>query len=42
MYEKYEDFERTEKGHEIAKNNLEKGICIYIVHDSRGITKIID
>lgn len=42
MYEKYEDFERTEKGHEIAKNNLEKGTCIYIVHDSRGITKIID
>lgn len=42
MYEKYEDFERTEKGPEIARNNLEKGTCIYIVHDSNGITKIID
>lgn len=42
MYEKYEDFERTEKGAGIARNNLEKGICVYIVHDSKGITKIMD
>ncbi|MHC1755021.1 MAG: YkgJ family cysteine cluster protein [Methanosarcina sp.] len=42
MYEKYEDFERGEKGPEIARNDLEKGTCVYIVHDSRGITKIID
>ncbi|WP_269851981.1 YkgJ family cysteine cluster protein [Methanosarcina horonobensis] len=42
MYEKYEDFERSEKGREIARNSLEKGTCIYIVHDSKGITKIID
>ncbi|MDQ1274642.1 MAG: uncharacterized protein QG610_214 [Euryarchaeota archaeon] len=42
MYEKYEDFERTEKGSEIARNNLEKGACVYIVHDSKGNTKVID
>ena len=42
MYEKYEDFERGKEGPDIARNNLEKDICAYIVHDSRGITKIID
>jgi Fe-S-cluster containining protein len=42
MYEKYEDFERTGKGLEIARSNLEKGTCVYIVHDSKGSTKIID
>lgn len=42
MYEKYEDFKRGEGGLEIAKNNFENGICIYIIHDSKGITKIID
>lgn len=42
MYEKYEDFERIEEDPEIARNNLEKGICVYIVHDSKGITKIMD
>lgn len=42
MYEKYEDFERSEKGLEAARDNLEKGACVYIVHDSRGITKVID
>jgi len=42
MYEKYEDFERGKEGPEIAKNNLEKSTCVYVVHDSRGITKMID
>lgn len=42
MYEKYEDFERTEEGKEIARNNLEKGACVYIVHDSKGSTEVID
>ncbi|AKB17909.1 MULTISPECIES: YkgJ family cysteine cluster protein [unclassified Methanosarcina] len=42
MYEKYEDFERGKEGPDIAKNNLEKDICTYIIHDSIGITKIID
>lgn len=42
MYEKYEDFNRTGKGLEIARSNLEKGMCIYIVHDSKGNTKVID
>lgn len=42
MYEKYEDFERMGEGLEIARNNLEKGTCVYIVHDSKGITRIID
>jgi len=42
MYEKYEDFERGKEGLDIAKNNLEKDMCTYIIHDSRGITKIID
>lgn len=42
MYEKYEDFEKGKEGPDIARNNLERDMCIYIVHDSRGITKIID
>ena len=42
MYEKYEDFRRTAEGQEIAGNNLEKGECVYIVHDSKGNTKLID
>lgn len=42
MYEKYEDFKKEENGKEIARNNLEKDTCVYIVHDSKGITKIID
>ncbi len=42
MYEKYEDFERGKEGLDIARDYLEKDMCIYIVHDSRGITKIID
>ncbi|WP_157197074.1 YkgJ family cysteine cluster protein [Methanosarcina lacustris] len=42
MYEKYEDFERGKEGLDIAKKNLEKNMCTYIIHDSRGITKIID
>jgi len=42
MYEKYEDFERGKEGPDIARDNLEKDMCTYIVHDSRGITKIID
>lgn len=39
MYEKYEDFERGGNGLEIARSNLQKGVCVYIVHDSRGITE---
>jgi uncharacterized protein len=42
MYEKYVDFMRDEKGLELAKESLEKGTCTYIVHDSTGITKIIE
>ncbi|WP_440945216.1 YkgJ family cysteine cluster protein [Methanosarcina sp. T3] len=42
MYEKYEDFEKGKEGVEIARNNLGKGTCVYVVHDSRGITKMID
>ena len=42
VYEKYEDFERTERGQEIARKNLEKRVCIYIIHDCEGITKIIE
>ena len=42
MYEKYVDFRRGEKGLELAKKSLEKGTCTYIVHDSTGITKIIE
>lgn len=41
MYEKYQNFERTAEGQEIARKNLEKGI-VYIVHDSRGSTKFLD
>lgn len=41
MYEKYEDFERTAEGQELARKNLEKG-TVYIVHDSKGSTKFID
>lgn len=42
MYEKYEDFKRGKEGLEIARNNLEKGTCVYVVHDSKGVTKIIN
>lgn len=42
MYEKYEDFERTGEGQEIAIRNLEKEECVYILHDSKGNTKVID
>ncbi|WP_231593661.1 YkgJ family cysteine cluster protein [Methanosarcina siciliae] len=42
MYEKYEDFEKGKEGLEIARNNLEKGTCVYVVHDSKGVTKIIN
>ena len=42
MYEKFEDFRREEKGMELAKKSLEKGTFTYIVHDSTGITKIIE
>ena len=42
MYEKYEDFERGKEVPDIARNNLEKGMCTYIVHDSKGITKIVE
>lgn len=42
MYEKYEDFEKSKEGLEIARDNLEKGTCVYVVHDSKGVTKIIN
>ena len=42
MYEKYEDFDKSNEGLDIARENLEKDMCTYVVHDSRGITKIID
>jgi uncharacterized protein len=42
VYEKYIDFKRCEKGPDIAKKGLEKGSCVYVVHDSTGITKIIE
>ncbi len=42
MYEKYEDFDKSNEGPDIARKNLEKDMCTYVVHDSRGITKIID
>lgn len=42
MYEKFEDFRKGEKGLELAKKSLDKGTCIYMVHDSTGITKVID
>jgi len=42
MYEKYGNFEREREGLEIARTNLEKGTCVYVVHDSKGSTKIID
>lgn len=42
MYEKFEDFRRAEKGLELAKKNLEKGTCTYIIHDSTGVTKMIE
>jgi Fe-S-cluster containining protein len=42
MYEKFEDFKREDKGLELAKRSLEKGIFTYIVHDSTGVNKIIE
>lgn len=42
MYEGFVDFRKEEKGMELAKKNLENGICTCIVHDSTGSTKIID
>lgn len=42
MYEKFEDFRKGEKGLKLAKKSLDKGTCTYIVHDSTGVTKIID
>lgn len=42
MYEKFTDFRREEKGMKFAKENLEKGTCAYIVHDSTGKTRIIE
>jgi Fe-S-cluster containining protein len=42
MYEKFEDFRREDKGMELAKKSLEKGICTYIIHDSTGVNKIVE
>jgi Fe-S-cluster containining protein len=41
MYEKFIDFEKGEKGIGLAKQNLERGMWIFIVHDSTGSTKFI-
>jgi Fe-S-cluster containining protein len=42
MYEKFINFERGEKGLELAKHRLENGACTFIVHDSTGSIKFID
>jgi len=42
MYENYVDFRSGDAGPEIAKKNLEEGTCKYAVHDSTGITKIVE
>ncbi len=42
VYEKYVDFRRGDKGFELAKKNFEKDRCTYVVHDSTGVTKIIE
>lgn len=42
VYENYVDFRRGDIGPELAKKNLEKGRCTYIVHDSTGIAKIVE
>ena len=42
VYEKYVDFWRGDNGPEIAKKNLKKGRCTYVVHDSTGIAKIVE
>lgn len=42
MYEKYVDFKKDEKGPELAKRNLEKGTAVYILHDSTGLSKILN
>jgi uncharacterized protein len=41
-YENYVDFRRGDNGPELAKKNLEKGECTYVVHDSTGIAKIVE
>jgi uncharacterized protein len=41
-YENYVDFRRGDNGPELAKKNLEKGRCTYVVHDSTGIAKIVE
>ncbi len=40
VYEKFENFEKEGKGLELARENMEKGKCTYIVHDSSGVSKI--
>jgi uncharacterized protein len=43
VYENYIDFRRGEgNGPDIAKISLEKSSCIYAVHDSTGVTKIVE
>lgn len=42
MYEKFIDFERGEKGIDLAKQKFESGSCTFIVHDSTGSIKFID
>lgn len=40
MYERFENFEKGDKGPELARENAEKGAIAFIVHDSSGISKI--
>jgi hypothetical protein len=42
VYEKYVEFRRGDYGPEHAKGNLEKGGYIYVVHDSTGVTIIME
>lgn len=42
VYENYSDFERGDKGPELARQKLEQGECIFVVHDSTGTAKIMD
>jgi uncharacterized protein len=41
-YENFEDFQRLEKGFELAKMNLKDGKFTFIVHDSKGSSEVID
>lgn len=42
VYENYLEFRRGDSGPELARQKLEQGECIYVVHDSTGTAKIMD